>query len=164
MTSRGRIGAVAALLLALLLALGAAGCGGGSSDRLSKSAYEAKVKAIAGDLQNSLNALSSGNSKDLGAFEQKVGTAQTQLDAAANRLKGLKPPENAEADNKKLAAGLAGLANAFTNLKQALAAKDVSKIQQRANEIQNLASAQDIRAAIGDLKKKGYDLGAFGGT
>jgi chromosome segregation ATPase len=165
MTSRGRTSAVAALLLVLLVALGAAGCGGGgNSDQLSKSQYEAKVKAIAGDLQTSLSALSTGNSKDLGAFEAKVGTAQAKLQDASNQLKGLKPPSEAQADNTKLANGLNGLASAFTNLKQALAAKDIAKIQQRANEIQNLASAQDIRAAIADLKKKGYDLGAFGGA
>jgi hypothetical protein len=164
MTSRGRTRAIAALLLALLVALGAAGCGGGNSDQLSKSDYEAKVKGIATDLQSSLQSLSTGNSKDLGAFESKVGTAQTKLQDAANKLKGLKPPDDAKADNTKLANGLNGLASAFTNLKQALAAKDVAKIQQRANEIQNLASAQDIRAAIADLKKKGYDLGAFGGA
>ena len=165
MTSLGRTSGVAALLLALLVALGAAGCGGGgNSDQLSKSDYEAKVKAIAGDLQTSLSSLSTGNSKDLGAFETKVGTAQTKLQDASSKLKGLKPPDDAKSDNTKLANGLSGLASAFTNLKQALAAKDIAKIQQRANEIQNLASAQDIRAAIADLKKKGYDLGAFGGA
>src|SRR5436190_19138824 len=149
MTSLGRTSGVAALLLALLVALGAAGCGGGgNSDQLSKSDYEAKVKAIAGDLQTSLSSLSTGNSKDLGAFETKVGTAQTKLQDASSKLKGLKPPDDAKSDNTKLANGLSGLASACTNLKQALAARNIAKIQLRANEIQNLASVQDIRAAI----------------
>jgi hypothetical protein len=163
MTSLARPRAGLALLLALLVALGAAGCGGGSSDRLSKSQYESQVKAIGSDLQSSLTSLSTGNSKDLGVFEQKVGQAQVKLQQTASKLKNLKPPKDADADNTKVANGIAGLAAAFTNLKQALAAKNVSQIQQRANEIQNLAAAQDIKTAIADLKKKGYDVGAFSG-
>jgi chromosome segregation ATPase len=161
MTRPGRTRAIAALLLAILVALGGVGCGGGSSDRLSKSEYEAKVKSIGKDLQTSLNTFNSNN-KDLGALETKVGQAQTKLQSAASQLKGLKPPSDAEADTKKLAAGLTGLANQFNSLKQALASGDLAKVQQTANAFKGSPAAADAKAATEDLKKKGYDVGVFG--
>jgi cell fate (sporulation/competence/biofilm development) regulator YlbF (YheA/YmcA/DUF963 family) len=47
-------------------------------------------------------------------------------------------------------------------MKQALAAKDVSKIQQLAQQIQTSPSVTDAKAATDDLKKKGYDIGVLG--
>jgi chromosome segregation ATPase len=162
MTRPRRTRAIAAMLLAILVALGGVGCGGGgSSDRLSKSQYETKVKSIGSDLQTSLNTFNSNN-KDLGQLETKVGQAQTKLQSAASQLKSLKPPSDAEADTKKLAAGLTGLANQFNSLKQALASGDLAKVQQTANAFKGSPAAADAKAATEDLKKKGYDVGVFG--
>src|SRR4051812_15544425 len=136
--TRSGLTRAAALLLALLVALGAAGCGGGgSSDTLSKSQYEQKIKSVGTDLQNSFKTFDSSNSKDLGSLETKVAAAQTKLEGASNELKGLKPPSDAAADNTKLANAMSGLAREFNSLKQALASGDLSKVQQTANQFRN---------------------------
>src|SRR3954451_25400754 len=120
-TSRRRTRKLAAVLLALAVAIGAAGCGG-SSDRLSKSDYEAKLKSISTSLQ-SISTAFQGNNTSIGAVEQKMGAAQAKLQGAANSLNGIKPPEDAEAAHKKLAGALSSLSNAVNNVKQALSAK-----------------------------------------
>ena len=152
--------AVAAILLALLVALGGMGCGGGS-DRLSKSDYEKQVKKIGSDLQTSLKPLS-GSSKDLGSLESQVAAAQVKLQSASDQLKKLKAPSDAQADTTKLANGLSGLSREFNNLKQALASGDLAKVQQTANEFKTSSVAAETKAATEDLKKKGYDVGVFG--
>jgi hypothetical protein len=159
-TRNSRIRAFLALVLAFTVASGLVACGG-SSNTLSKSEYEAKVKTIGSDLKTSFDALQ-GNTKDIGELETKVAAAQTKLQSAANQLKGLKPPKDVADDNKKLANALSGLASVFNNMKQALAAKDVSKIQQLAQTIQTSPAVQDAKSATDDLKKKGYDIGVLG--
>src|SRR5438128_8808372 len=93
MTGPGRTRAIAAIVLALLVAFGALGCGG--SDRLSKSDYEAQVKAVGSDLKESLTGFQ-GNQQNLGQLETKVGQAQVKLNDAASKLKKLKPPKDAQ--------------------------------------------------------------------
>lgn len=163
MTRAGRAGALAAaLILALLVSLGAAGCGGGGNgDRLSKSEYEAKVKQIGSDLTNSLTPLRE-KTQNLGQLETKVGQAQTRLQTAAQGLRKLNPPKDAEADTKKLATALDALARVFNNLKQALASNDLAKVQKTAEQYRTSPAARDLTAATQDLKKKGYNIGALG--
>jgi hypothetical protein len=161
-TGHGRIRAFLALVLAFTLAGGLVACGGGgSSDTLSKSDYEAKVKGIGNDLKTSFDALQ-GNTKDIGELETKVAAAQGKLQSASNQLKSLKPPKDVAADNTKLATALSALAGVFNNMKQALASKDVSKIQQLAQQIQTSPAVQNAKSATDDLKKKGYDIGVLG--
>jgi hypothetical protein len=160
MRVRGPVRAAAVLLLAFAVVFGAVGCGGGS-DRLSKSQYENKLKSIGTDLQASFNAIQSqGN--NLGAIETKVSAAQAKLQSAANEVKGLKPPKDVEAENTKLGNALAGLAGAMNSFKQALATKNLSKIQQQAKSFQTSPSIADARAATESLKKKGYNIGVLG--
>jgi hypothetical protein len=52
----------------------------------------------------------------------------------------------------------------FNNLKQALASNDLSKVQQTAQEYQQSPAARDLASATAELKKKGYDIGALGGS
>jgi hypothetical protein len=160
MSGHGRIRVFVALVAALTVACGLVACGS-SSDTLSKSAYEGKVKTIGNELKASFAALQ-GNTKDIGQLETKVSAAQAKLKASATQLKSLKPPKDVATDNTKLANALNGLADVFNNMKQALAAKDVAKIQQLAQSIQTSPSVTDAKAATDDLKKKGYDIGVLG--
>ena len=160
MRARGSVRAAAVLLLAVAVVFGAVGCGGGS-DRLSKSQYESKLKGIGTDLQTSFNAIQNqGN--NLGAIETKVSAAQAKLQSAATEVKGLKPPKDAAVDNAKLGSALSGLAGAMNSFKQALATKDLTKIQAQAKSFQTSPSIADARAATEDLKKKGYNIGVLG--
>ena len=151
--------AVAAILLALLVAVGlVVGCGG-SSDRLSKSAYEAKLQKIGGELKNSFSNFDA--SKGTGSLEAQFGQAQTKLDKAAGELKQLKPPKDAEADTAKLADGLSGLARQFASLKQAVASSNFAQVQKIGNEVRTSPSTAAAREAELDLQKKGYKIGEF---
>src|SRR5438034_8532157 len=60
-TGPGWTRAIAAVVLALLVALGAAGCGGDSGGRLSKSDYEKQVRAALTDYVRALTPLQGGN-------------------------------------------------------------------------------------------------------
>lgn len=156
-TSHRRARKVAALLLALVVAIGVAGCGGGS-DRLSKTEYEGKLKDIGSSFQ-SISTAFQGNNSSIGAVEQKMGTAQTKLQDAANSLNGLKPPKDAEADNKKLAGALSSLSKAVNNVKQALAAKNLAQVSANVRALQSSPAIKDARDATADLQKKGYKVG-----
>jgi hypothetical protein len=150
---------VAGFLLALLVALGGIGCGGGS-DRLSKSEYEAKLKDIGGEVTSSFGNFDT--SKGSGSIEQQIGQAQTKLNSAANELRKLKPPKDAEADTAKLADGLSGLARQFNSLKQAIAAGNMAQVQKIANGVKTSPSTVGLNQAAADLKKKGYQIGSLG--
>jgi chromosome segregation ATPase len=157
MTSRSRTRKIAAVLLALVVAIGAAGCGGGS-DRLSKSDYEAKLKSISTSLQ-AISTAFQGNNSSIGAVEAKMATAQAKLQAAATSLSKLKPPKDAEGDNKKLSNALSALARSVNNVKQALAAKNLAQVGANVRALQSSPAIQDARDATQDLQKKGYKVG-----
>ena len=138
----------------------AAGCGGGGSDRLSKSEYEQKVKSEGSQLKTAFSAVdleASSNLKELGT---KLTNLQQSLDQSASDLEALTPPEDAEGDNRKLADALHKAADKFGELKEAAKAQDQQRIQQISQEVE--AVLQEGRAASQDLKSKGYDIGTLG--
>jgi hypothetical protein len=162
-TGLGRTRTIAAVVLALL-ALGAAGCGGGDSGgRLSKGDYEKQVRSALTDYVRALSPLQGGNQAS-GQILADVGRAQVTLSAAAARLRKLKPPKDAETDNTKLATAIGGLAGVFGSLKQALASNNVAKAQATARAYQNSTQSRQLTEAISDLKKKGYDLTGSGAS
>jgi mono/diheme cytochrome c family protein len=123
--------------LALVLVFAVVGCGGSSSDRLSKSAYESKVQAIGSRLAKASRVSSAGP-----AVRRSFAA---EIRAAASELAALKPPKDAAADNQKLADGLRALAGYYED-------PDLEKL------LRSPAVTAAIRAAS-DLERKGYDLG-----
>jgi hypothetical protein len=105
------------LIVAATAALGAA-CGGGQP-RLSKQAYEAKLRAVGPAMQaslvKSLPALTSGG---VHAHAYAAALSKT-LARTADTLGSLRPPADAEADNAKLAAGLRLLSTQVVRLVEA---------------------------------------------
>jgi hypothetical protein len=151
---------VAALLAVLALVGGAAACGG--SGRLSKSAYEKKVRADGRDIKNTFQALSGSNFSSLDQMAAQIGKGQNELRKAADDLDGLKPPKEVEADNKKLAKALRELADELEPLRKGAAEGNPKKVQKAANSLQSSTAVQDAKAATSDMKSKGYSLGAIG--
>jgi hypothetical protein len=155
--ARGRGVKVAALLAGALVLLGATGCGG--SSRLSKSAYEKKVRADGRDIKSAFQVLSSNKLSSLDQMAHQIGKGQDELRKAADDLNGVKPPKDVESDNKKLVKGLRGLADDLEGLKKGAAEGNPKKVQQAAAKLQSSSALKEAQAATSDMKKKGYKIG-----
>lgn len=148
-----------AILVMGVLALAA--CGGGGSSRLSKSQYEQQIKSEGKALQSAFTALDLNRNKNLKELASKIGRLRGNLEHAADDFDKLKPPKDAEADNKKIAQALHRFADIFGELQKAAAAGDRMKVA--AAESKLLAASQVGVQATNDLKQKGYDVGSLGG-
>jgi uncharacterized protein YPO0396 len=157
-----RVGARAvAIAAAGLVAITAAcgGGGGGGSDRLSKSEYEQKLKAEGTHLKAAFSGVDFQGA-NVNELETKLTKLQEELDQSASDIEDLKPPENAEAANQKLANVLHRAADKFGDLKEAAKAKDLPRLQQLSQEV--AVVLRDGQAAANELKSKGYDIGTLG--
>jgi len=147
-----------AVALAAAAALAAvAGCGGGGS-RLSKTQYEQKMRTEGQALQASVQGLASA-ATDFKTLSAKVDTIQKAFERSADHVDGLKPPKDADADNQKIADALHQFAGLLADVKRAAASKDTSRVQKLFLRIRTIG--QEAARAANDLKKKGYDIGAF---
>jgi hypothetical protein len=159
-----RAGTKAAAILGAAVVAVAAGCGGGggggSSDRLSKSEYEQKLKAEGKQLKTAFSASDLEQSSNLNDLTTKITSLQQELDQSASDLEELNPPEDAEADNAKLADALHKAADKFGELRKAAKAQDQQRLQQLTQEVGRVL--QEGKAASDDLKAKGYDIGTLG--
>ena len=149
-----------AALVAAALALAACGGGGGSS-RLSKAQYEQKIKAEGNSLQTAFTALDINTNKNLKELATKIGRLRTSLEHAADDFDKLKPPKDAEADNRKIAQTLHRFADIFGELQKAANAGDRTKLAAGQSEL--LTASRAGAEAANDLRSKGYDVGALGG-
>ena len=154
MNARVKMAALALGVLAL------AACGGGGSSRLSKAQYEQKIKSEGKALQTAFTAIDINANKNMKELATKVGQLQTKLEQAANHFDKLKPPKDAEADNRKIAQTLHRFADIFGELQKAANAGDRTKLA--AAEQKLLAASQVGVQATNDLKSKGYDVGSLG--
>ena len=147
-----------------ILALGAlailvAGCGG--SSRLTKAQYEKRVQADGKALTKATSSLGASTTS-LAALKTAVTSAHAGLEAAANDLESLKPPKEAEADNKAFVAAIRDIEAQFTALAKAADKGDMNAV---IATVQKLSASKAIKAAqvaAADLSKKGYKLGALG--
>lgn len=132
--------------VALLVALSA--CGGGSA-RLSKQQYERQVDAIAASIGKSVaSSVPKSGHLNIAAYQRSLARA---FAAAAARLGRTGPPTDAVADNAKIAAGLAFLAETLRAARGAGAAA-LSRTVVRSKKLRALAAAE------ADLERKGYEF------
>jgi hypothetical protein len=133
----------AACLLALTLL--AAGCGGGS-DRLSRSAYQAKLHAAFTTAFDGVK------------FNVTPAAIAASYSRLASRLEGLHPPANVQALNDRLADGASKQAAALN----ALAARIKGKPKAVRDRIlaqfdpSSVAGQKEFDRAVAALEAKGY--------
>jgi hypothetical protein len=151
---------MAALLAGALVLVGSAGCGGGS--RLSKSAYEKKVRADGQHIKATFQTLTGSNLSSLDQMAHQLGKGQAELRKAADDLDGVKAPKDVEADNDKLVKGLRALADDLEGLKKGAAEGDPKKVQRAAAKLQHSSALKEAQAATSDMKSKGYKIGELG--
>lgn len=152
----------ALVLLAALVALVLAGCGGG--DQLSKEDYIKELNAAGKALNTSFSSLGEGvsNSKDTKALGSRFQEAAKILRESSDKIGGINPPDDAADANKKLSDGLSKMADSFEEVGKE-AAKSGSNATDLLPKVSTLTSSEGIKLvqeAVKELQSKGYAVQA----
>lgn len=142
----------------LLLVVPLAGCGG--SGRLSKHAYEQQLQAAGTQVQAASRIVANpGGSRS--SYAKQLTGAQEQMRAAADRLGRIRPPQDAAADTRTIAAALRFLADEIGALRQAAARNETAAAAAVTGDIERSKALRAGERAAADLKRKGYAVGAL---
>jgi uncharacterized Zn finger protein len=145
------------VLACAVLGVVLAGCGGGG--RLTVAGYEQTLRDAGTELGAAEQKLERAQSKE--AFKDDVDGVQHALDAAADKLDSVTPPQDAESANDRLVQGLRGLSKDFDELKSA-ADEGIDAATAKSQQIAAGAASRQAQAAIEELKRRGYDVGQLG--
>jgi hypothetical protein len=149
----------AALVIAAVLALGSAGCGGGASDgRLSKSQYEAKLHSLSQDLTAGLQSFAAFQPTDLAAAPAFLAKVADTLGGVATTLKGVKPPKDVQALHDRLIEGASQAEAELRALVAELKGASLQRTKQLLAQFDpaRLAGLQELEQAASGLAAKGY--------
>jgi hypothetical protein len=154
-------------LLALALGLGllVAACGGGGGgsgsaggERLSKDAYLTEVKAVGDKMSETMDALGD-TASDPKAGAKQFETLGAALNAAADELKGINPPEDVQAAHEKFAEGIAELGDDIAKAGEGLKTDDIGAAMTFMADLAGSDAMKKIQEAADDLEKAGYNVG-----
>jgi hypothetical protein len=146
--------------LALLVAL-VAGCGG--SNRLSQSAYRARLATIGREANSAQAAVEQGlHAKSVAELRRRLSSFAGATQKLGDEVAALKPPKNAEAANALLARGEHDTASATRAVLPHLAKlKSVKAALSLLNKSQgNAKGGRELDQALAELKKLGYTKGS----
>jgi len=135
-----------------------AGCGS-SPKTVSKAEYERELQRIGQDLTDAGSEL--GRSIDIATFNGNVDKLVDQLHESADELRGLKPPANVQDANDSLANALDDFADELEPVKEARR-ESIVKARDALLRVSKSDAVKQARAAVRELKAKGYDIGQFG--
>lgn len=152
---RAALGLLAAVVLL-------AGCGGGGS-RLSKQEYEQHLKQDATLIAKAATNASTADFNSPAQYARRVAVAQQDMTRAAEDLDALRPPADADEDTRTIVVGVRYLAKALARLHHAAATSSFAEAQRVSSDIAASPEVKGVSTAIKDLKRKGYDVGAFSG-
>jgi hypothetical protein len=146
------------LLCLLFAALLLAACGGGS-DRLSKSAYEAKLRLALG------RPLVVEHSPPKAAIDSLDDVA-TRFNDIASRLSGVKTPADVQALNDQVVAGAAKFSSTLSVLVKRLRGAPATKRNRLLAEFDadHVPGIAEFQRATAALAAKGYQFSSNGGT
>jgi hypothetical protein len=145
----------ASLLVVVLVALVAAGCGS-KPKPVTKAQYEQQLQQLGDELVRAGSQI--GQHLDIATFNEDISKFQDDLRAASKQLNGLKPPPNAQLPNKQLADAFHGLADELEPVKDARR-KSLPEAGKAFGVARVSAPARQGRAAVRRLKDRGYDVG-----
>ena len=140
-----------------------AACGGGSSSQLSASAYRARITQIKQEAASAESNVALGlQAKTLAELRQRLDAFSTSTQRIGDEVAKLKPPQNAEAANTELAAGMHESARATRTLSTDVAGlhtaqEAIAFIVHRPN---NAKGAHEVNEAFAKLKQLGYASGS----
>jgi hypothetical protein len=165
MRTRSSLILVASFLVVVGVAL--AGCGGGGGDALSQDEYQQQLDQISQDLTQSsesfgteLQSVLSGDADAGEAAADSIGRVAGQIRESASQLDEAEPPSNAEAANAELVTSLRAYADDLEELQEPLRSGDLTVIQNRLGELEQLDSVQSLQQASQDLEEAGYTFDA----
>jgi hypothetical protein len=141
-------------LAALLVAL--AGCGS-SPKTVTKAQYQTQLAKSGQAITIAGQQL--GKVITIAEFNGAVSDLQTALRDGEKNLKGLQPPANARAANKRLAQAFGDLADALEAVKEARRVSIV-KAREALAKLGGSAAIKNGRAAIVELNRLGYAVDA----
>jgi outer membrane PBP1 activator LpoA protein len=145
----------------VVAAIALAGCGGGGSDgQLSKSEYEHTMQSEAARLTSALQSTNATSSKDIQEFASRLGAVKDDIAQAGDHIDELEPPPDAAADTQTIADVLHRIVGAIERIQASAAKNDGDGFQQGVRQL--AAELRAAQPAVRDLKRKGYDVGAFG--
>jgi hypothetical protein len=145
----------------LAVVLLVAGCGG--SSRLSKHDFETHLHRDATLAAKAATGASTADFNAPDVYARRILLAQKDMRKAADDLDGIKPPADAEKDVQSIVTGLRYLAQALGRLHDAALKKSFTAAAKVSSDIQSSPEVKGVGVAIAGLKRKGYDVGAFGG-
>ena len=143
------------LLIVVLLAVVAAGCGSKPKD-VTKAQYEQQVQRLGTDLVNAGSEV--GQHLDIASFNQDISNLQDELRDASKELKGVRPPLNAQAPNERLAGAFKDLADDLDAVIDARR-ESLPQAARAFTKAEKGAAARRGRAAVRELRRRGYDVG-----
>jgi hypothetical protein len=144
----------------LVLALLAAGCGGGGA-RLSRSAYQAKLSAAFTAAVGTIKA----DPRAAGS-PSLVAAIAAGYDGIASSLKDLRPPANVQALNDELVAGASKQAATLHALVARIKGKPKAVRERILAQFDpsTVAGQKEFDRAVAGLEAKGYRFRPSGGT
>jgi len=146
--------AIAAIAVLLLAA-----CGGSGSPRLSANAYRAKLTHIKQEAATAQANVAKGlQAKSLTELQQKLDAFASDTQRIGDEVAKLNPPQDAEAANTELAAGLHETARAtkVASTKIAGLHTPTEAIAYLESSPANAKGARQVDEALTKLKKLGY--------
>jgi enamine deaminase RidA (YjgF/YER057c/UK114 family) len=137
------------------LALVATGCGS-KPKPVTKAQYEQQLQRLGDDLVNAGSQI--GQHVDIASFNQDIQNFQDHLRDASKELKDVQPPANAQEPNKRLADAFHDLADALEPVKDARR-QSLREAGKAFTVARTSAPARQGRAAVRQLRRRGYDVG-----
>ena len=144
---------LAFVTLATALAVLAAGCGGGGSDRLSKAEYETQVGTIAVDLTEAIQAV--GAATTVKGTVKALEACQVVFKRAADQMDAISPPEDIADEHEALATAVREFGEQLNPIIGRVARGNRLAVA----GVQALPALPKIIRASADIGHKGYDLG-----
>jgi hypothetical protein len=149
------------VLLAMIVALVAAGCGGnGGSSTSSREDYGQQLALAGQTLQKTFGDIadqagSSTSSKQIGDRLDKGAAA---LDDAAAKFAKIDPPDDAKAANQKFVEGFKELADVFRKAADAARTNDATSLAKALQGLTTSDGVKKITEAQAELKKQGITV------
>ena len=141
-------------LLVVALTIVVAGCGSNPQE-VTKAEYQETLTRLGTKLTNLGSEV--GRAIDIATFNQNIEDLQSGLDDAAHELDGLQPPANVQSANERLANAFSEFSDRLEAVKEARR-QSIFKARDELQRVSRSAPIREGRAAVRELKRKGYDV------
>jgi uncharacterized protein YukE len=152
------------IVLSVLTALIAAGCGGGGDQATSKDDYGKQLAQAGQTLQKTFADISDQTGAGTSAKQigDRLDKGASALDDAATKFNDIKPPSDAQSAHQKLVDGLKELAGVFRQGADAARKNDTASLTKSLQGLSTSDGVKKITEAQQELKNKGIQVTTTG--